>query len=66
MRRSRTQDFTRSQTVAILTEEVSAVESSGSENRRSARAEMCRTSALGKKEARAGENGKVGRHIFGF
>ena len=65
MRRSRTQDFTRSQTVAILTEEVSAVESSGSENRRSARAEMCRTSALGKKRA-AGENGKVGRHIFGF
>ena len=26
---------------------------------------MCRTSALGKKRG-AGENGKVGRHIFGF
>ena len=49
-----------------LTGEDSAVESRGSENRRSARAEMCRTSALGKKEARAGENGKVGRHKFGF
>ena len=49
-----------------LTEEDSAVESRGSENRRSAPAEMCRTSALGKKEARAGENGKVGRHIFGL
>ena len=35
-----------------LTEEDSAVESRGSENRRSARVEMCRTSALGKKEAR--------------
>ena len=48
-----------------LTEEDSAVESRGSENRRSARAEMCRTSAPCKKRA-AGENGKVGRYIFGF
>ena len=35
-----------------LTEEDSAVESRGSENRRLARADMCRISALGKKEAR--------------
>ena len=52
MRRSRTQDFTRSQTVAILTEEVSAVESSGSENRRSARAESVALLLLAKKEPR--------------
>ena len=41
------------------------MESRGSEKRRSARAEMCRTSAPWQKRG-AGENIKVGRHIFGF